>query len=237
MKPLYRCFAMFIRQISKDSMLYAVVAAPIVAACVFRFGIPQLEALLCEYFSKNTILSEYYLLFDLLLAVLTPYMICFASSMVMLAEYDENMSCYMAVTPVGKRGYIVSRLIFPAVVSFFASVVLMHFFSLATWSIQGILLACALTGLLSIAVSLMVVSFSRNRVEGMAMAKLTGFMMLGLPVPFFLHSGVQYLFCILPSFWIAKLFIVFNGLLILPVLLTALLWIWGLYGRFEKKLS
>ena len=228
---------MFLRQISKDSMLYAVIAAPLLAGCFFRFAIPQIESLLCNYFGKAAILSEYYLLFDLFLAVLTPYMLCFASSMVILTEYDENMVSYMAVTPVEKRGYIVSRLVLPVAVSLFLSVALMALFSLTQWSIERMLLVCFLSGILSVTEALMVVSFSRNRVEGMALAKLTGILMLGLPVPFFLFSGIQYLFSVLPSFWIAKLFKEGNYLLILPALFTSAVWSWLLYGRFEKKLS
>ena len=237
MKPLLRCFGMFLRQISKDSMLYAVLFAPVLAACMFRFGIPYAETLLCAYFGKPAILSNYYLLVDLFLAVLTPYMFCFASSMVMLTELDENMAAYMAVTPIGKRGYLTSRLVFPTVISFFVSILLMHFFSLTVWSVPILLITCLMTGLSSIAVSLLIVAYSHNRVEGMALAKLSGIILLGLPVPFFLFSGVQYLFSVLPSFWIAKLCIDQNLFFALPALLTCLLWIWVLYGRFEKKLA
>lgn len=228
---------MFLRQISKDGMLYASLAAPLLAGFAFRFGIPAAEAALCGYFGKAAILSEYYLLFDLFLAVMTPYIVCFVSSLVMLTEYDENMTSYMAVTPVGKRGYIVSRLVFPAVISIFASVIIMIIFSLTVWSAPILLITCALSSLLSIAVSLLLVSFSHNRVEGMALGKLTGIILMGLPVPFFLFSGVQYLFSILPSFWIAKLSVEDNYLYAIPALLTSFLWMWVLYGRFVKKLS
>jgi fluoroquinolone transport system permease protein len=218
-------------------MLFAVLTAPVLTACAFRFGIPYAEVLLCAYFDKVSILSGYYLLFDLFLAVMTPYMFCFASSMVMLTELDENMARYMAVTPVGKQGYIMSRLVFPGTIAFIVSVILMHFFSLTMWSAPFMTLTCFLTSLLSIAVSLLLVSFSHNRVEGMALAKLSGMIMLGLPVPFFLFSRTQYLFCILPSFWIAKLCVDGNLLLTIPAVLTSLLWILVLYGRFEKILS
>ncbi len=228
---------MFLRQISKDGMLYASLAAPLLAGFAFRFGIPAAEAALCGYFGKAAILSEYYLLFDLFLTVMTPYIVCFVSSLVMLTEYDENMTSYMAVTPVSKRGYIVSRLVFPAVIAFFASVIIMIIFSLTVWSAPTLLITCALSSLLSIAVSLLLVSFSHNRVEGMALGKLTGIILMGLPVPFFLLSGVQYLFSILPSFWIAKLVVEDSYLYAIPALLTSFLWMWALYGRFAKKLS
>ena len=235
-KPLLRSFGMFIRQISKDSMLLVVCIAPILAAFFFRFGIPIIERLLTVYLQETAILAPYYLLFDLLLSMLTPYMFCFASAMVMLTEYDENMTSYLAVTPIGKKGYILSRLVLPATISFLGSVLLLLYFSLTIWTMTMILLICLLTSLASIAVALLVFSISHNRVEGMAMAKLAGLMMLGLPVPFFLLSGVQYLFAILPSFWIAKLALEQNVLHFIPALLTSLVWIWLLYRKFERKL-
>ena len=237
MKPLLRSFNMFIRQISKDSMLFVVCAAPILAACFFRFGIPFVEELLCEYFNKAAILSPYYLLFDLLLSVLTPFMFCFASSMVILTEYDENMISYLAVTPVGKKGYLISRLIFPAAISFFVSVILMLRFVLTEWLFSMILATCLLTCILSVAVSLLLVSYSHNRVEGMALSKLSGLVMMGLPIPFFLLSDAQYLFSVLPSFWIAKLCIEQNYMFFIPSILTSFVWMWLLYKKFDKKIA
>jgi len=236
MKPLFRSFGMFIRQISRDSMLYAVCIAPLLAALFFRFGIPQIEALVCGYFNTSSILAGYYLLFDLFTAILTPFLFCFASSMVILTESDENISGYLAVTPVGKKGYLFSRFGFPAVISFFASMVLLSLLSLTSWTFSLMLVICFLASISSIAVSLLVVTFSHNRVEGMAVSKLSGIMMFGLLVPFFIFSEIQYLFSVLPSFWIAKLCLTRNYLFFIPAFLTSFLWIRVLYRQFERKL-
>jgi fluoroquinolone transport system permease protein len=235
MKPLVRSFRIFINQIFKDSMLAVVCIAPILTACFFRFGIPAVEKILCEYFQETTILADYYLLFDLFLSLITPYLLCFASAMVMLTEFDENIANYLAVTPVGKKGYVVSRLLFPALISVLASVLLMSWFTLTIWTLGMVALTCLLTSLLGMAVALLILSFSHNRVEGMAMAKLAGLLMLGLIVPFFLRSGVQYLLAPLPSFWIAKLCMKQNILFLLPSMLTSLIWGWFLYRRFKYK--
>jgi len=80
-------------------------------------------------------------------------------------------------------------------------------------------------------------SFSYNRVEGMAVAKMAGLIMLGLPVPFFLISNAQYLFSVLPSFWIAKLCLEDSYWFLVPASITSAIWIWLLYGKFKKKLS
>ena len=237
MRVLLRCFLIFIRQIARDSMLYAVCLAPLLAAVFFKFGIPLIEQQLCGLLSKSVILQEYYLLFDLFLSVLTPYMLSFASSMVILTEYDENMAVYMAVTPIGKAGYFISRLAFPAVISFGVSVFLLSVFSLTTLSILTIVLLSLLGSLQSIAVSLLLVSLSHNRVEGMALAKMSGILMLGLPVPFFVFSGIQYVFSPLPSFWTAKMAQEASFIPLIPALVTSLLWIIVLYGRFKRKLA
>lgn len=218
-------------------MLYAVCLAPLLAAVFFKFGIPVLEEELCAYLNMTALLSGYYLLFDLFLAILAPFMISFASSMVMLTEYDENMVGYMAVTPVGKSGYIISRLLFPAVISFVTTIILLLLFSLTDISLVYIVLLSMLGSVLSIAVSLLLVSFSHNRVEGMALSKLSGIILLGLPVPFFIFSGVQYLFSALPSFWIGKMLRDGNIFLLFPALLTSVLWIAVLYRRFKQKIS
>jgi fluoroquinolone transport system permease protein len=73
-------------------------------------------------------------------------------------------------------------------------------------------------------------------VEGLAVAKLSGLFMLGLPIPFFLFSNVQYWFFFLPSYWIAKLCIEQNYIFGVPALLSSILWMKILYRKFDRKL-
>lgn len=235
MKPLFRSFVLFIRQIFRDSMLAAVCGATLLTGFFFRYGVPAIERILYTRFQRP-ILVNYYLLFDLLLALLIPYLLTFAASMMMLTEYDENISAYLAVTPVGKGGYVASRLGLPATVAFAASIVLVWVFSLTQWKLWMLIAICALTSLASVGVALLLYSFSHNRVEGMAMAKMSGLLLMGLPVPFFLWSNTQYLFSPLPTFWIAKLGIEPNLLYFIAALLTSILWILLLYTKFLKKL-
>ncbi len=236
MKANARSFQMFIRQIRSDSMLFFMCFIPLLIAALFRFGIPYLEAFLRSVFEAPAILSGYYLLFDLFLSMFAPFFLVFISSMVMLSEIDENIAVYLAVTPIRKRGYLVSRLLYPAVVSLLVSAALMLFCALTPWTVWNILLACLLSVLLCVPVAMMIVVFSHNRVEGMALAKLSGLVLFGLPVPFFFHGGFQYLFAWLPSFWIAKVFADQAYWGVVPALLLSAALIWLQYRRFEKKL-
>lgn len=236
MKASLRSFQLFVRQIRSDSMLYMFCFLPFLMAGVFRFGIPFLEAQLCAVLGKASILADYYLLLDLFLAAFTPYFLVFISAMVMLAEIDERTAAYLAVTPIRKQGYLLSRLLYPALVSTLISILLMLFCTLTPWTFGGILLVCLLTVVLCVPVAMLIVTFSHNRVEGMALAKLSGLLLFGLPVPFFLTNELQYLFAWLPSFWIAKVF--YNAKLwaLLPALLVSFSWILAQYRRFARKL-
>ena len=204
MRPILKSFSLFIKQIRSDSMLVIVCFASFLAALFFRFAIPQIENILCRVLGLQAILSPYYLLFDLLLIMLTPFMFCFASAMVMLEEYDVNLSSYLSITPVGKKGYLVSRLLLPTGIACMGSLVLVNVFSLTAWSWQSLFWTTLLSGFSAIIEAMLVFSYSRNKVEGMAIAKLSGLLMLGLPIPFFMQSNLQYLFGLLPSFWIAS---------------------------------
>ena len=63
-----------------------------------------------------------------------------------------------------------------------------------------------LSSLLSIPVAMLIVTLSQNRVEGMAIGKIAGLVLFGLPAPFFIEGNFQYLLSWLPSFWTAKVF-------------------------------
>jgi fluoroquinolone transport system permease protein len=233
MKPLYQSFKQFIRQIISDSMLVLVCIAPILCGMVFKFVVPYL----IDLFYITPLITSYYLLFDLLLCVLTPYMFCFASSMIILGEIDDNICEYLYVTPIGKGGYLVSRLGLPAILSTIASIIIIHIFSLSNIGLLKIILLSIFSSMLSIIGSMIIVSIASNKVEGMALAKLSSLIIMGIFVPFFLPINLHWLFFIMPSFWIAAFALEATLVNALMTFLTSSLLLLLLYKRFIKKIE
>jgi fluoroquinolone transport system permease protein len=236
MKMYINSFKIFLRELWNDKMLIMVLFAPFLAGVAFKFGIPFLEKFLTETFNKDMIIAPYYLLFDLFLSVMVPYLICFVSALVMLTETDENVSIYMAVTPLSKGGYLISRLVVPAIISYPVTMIILALFSLTNQGILFYLIAPFLNCLLSVIVALLITAVSTNKVEGLALGKGAGIIMLGLPVPFFISSSARYLFVFLPSFWTAEFALSGNILPVLPALLLSMGMIWLLSKKFIKKL-
>ncbi|PAT01198.1 hypothetical protein CI105_08105 [Candidatus Izimaplasma bacterium ZiA1] len=237
MKAIIKSFKVFVVELFKDGMIIMILIAPFLIGSIFKFAIPFLELKLTSFFDKDVILTEYFLLFDLLLLVLTPYFISFAASMSMLDEYDLNLINHLSVTPLGKKGYLISRIILPLIIAYFMSILILIIFSLTTWSLVMLLSVSLLTCLLSLTSTLIVFSYSKNKIEGLALAKLSGVVMIGIFIPFILEKDVQYYFSFLPSFWIGKFTIDMSYYYFILALLLVLVWLFILYKKFISKLS
>ncbi len=222
---LFISFKQYLIQITKDAMLFIVCFAPFLCGVLFKFGIPSVS-----------MLEPYYILFDLLLAVLTPMMISYVSAMVILGDVDEGITRHMAVTPLGKSGYLISKLGLPLAASFFMTIIVMMIFSLTepdTWRIIGISI---LTSMLGLIMSMMVISIASNKVEGMAVMKLSGIIILGIPAAFLTAEKFQYLLFFLPSLWIAKFFMESSLFYFFLCIAVSTIWILLFIKKFIKKI-
>ena len=123
-------FKMFIRNIFSDGMLSAIICIPLLLAAIYRFVFP----LIVQHYPMLKDFSLYYPILDLFLAIMCPYMICFASVLVVLDETDMKINRYITITPLGKKGYLISRLIIPVLFAAIVSFVLLSFCSVSDMS-------------------------------------------------------------------------------------------------------
>lgn len=236
MKAIRLSFFQILAYMRRDMMLFAACLAPILAGLLFRFGIPLLEAALTDWFSISAILSPYYALIDILFAMLSPTMFCFISAMVSLEEADEKTAIYLFITPLKKTGYLSARLAVPAATAFLITVILLPIFKLTTVSSIAILLLAASGTLQGIIVALLILTLSSNKLEGMAVTKLSMLTIFGAVIPFFIKDNIQYLLFLLPSFWIGKAACENKLLYILPAFTCSAIWIYFLLKRYLCKI-
>lgn len=228
-------FMQYLNQIARDAMLFLSCLAPVLYGLFMKFGIPAAEKFLTGYYSREEVLVPYFLIFDLFLVVLTPMMFSFASSMVILGEIDDGITKYMSVTPLGRGGYLISRLILPLTLSFVVSIIVMNVFSLDIISFEMIILLSFLSSVLGFITTMMVVSLSANKVEGMAITKMSGISMIGIILPFFVLTRIQYLAIMLPSFWMAKFALEGKITYLILCVMVSAGWILLLLRKFMKK--
>lgn len=236
MNPTYCSFQVFLKQIHRNGMSAIIYIIPIVTILLFKIVIPLSNQYLAEATGGEWTLSQYYTLIDMLLIVMTPYLYCFVSSMIIFDELDENTISSLIISPIGKTGYLVSRLVIPSLCGGIISLIITAVCSLSDMSLWIICISTFLITLLCIITCLMVVSFAGNKVEGMALFKFAGLIFSGLIIPFVLNTPIQYLFCILPSFWIGKTVHSPHVWFILSALLCSACWAFVLFRIFRQKI-
>lgn len=236
MRAIRLSFFQMLAYMRQDMMLFTVCFAPVPIGLVFRFAIPFLEAVLTDWFHISAIIAPYYALIDTFFAMLSPTMFCFVSAMVSLEEADEKTAAYLFVTPLGKNGYLAARFCIPSVVAFLVTVVLLPVFKLTSLSTIDIVLLAAGGTLQGIITSLLILTISSNKLEGMAVAKLSGLMIFGTAIPFFIKDDLQYVLFSLPSFWIGKAVCENILLYMLPAFTLLALWIYSLLKRYLRKI-
>lgn len=235
MRKTIRLFKMGMRQITRDGMLFALLPAPFLLGLFVRFGVPFVDSLLQRELSFS--IQPWYSLADAMLLAMTPLLLGMSSAFVLLDEKDEGTGLYYQITPVEGYAYLGARIGIPMIWSFLCSIFVTMVFGISDAPFARVAAAALISSLLGLSVSMMVVSFAGNKVEGLAISKLSGIILIGLAAVWFVPAPYRYLASFLPSYWLGDL--VQNGVGLLPVLgglLTGILWI-GVFTRvFLRKI-
>ncbi len=236
MRAIRLSFVQMLAYMRRDVMLFAACLAPILIGFVFRFVTPFLETVLTDWLNRPAIIAPYYALIDILFTMLSPAMFCFVSAMVSLEEADEKIAMYLFITPLGRTGYLFARLGIPAVAAFIITVILLPVFKLTALFPIDVLLFAAVGTLQGLIVALLILTFSSNKLEGMAISKLSALTILGAVIPFFIKDNIQYISFSLPSFWIGKAVCENTLSYIFPALVLSVVWIWFLLKLYLRKI-
>jgi fluoroquinolone transport system permease protein len=230
-----RALGAFAGQLRRDGMLVLLLCAPVIALPLIGWGVPQLNWLLGKQWGLVDLLLPYYTLFDVLMVLLVPYLVGFAAVLAMLDEYDENITKHLLISPLGYKGYLITRLLLPALLAMVASLVGLNCFALSAWSFVDMVILSFMAALLCLPVNMVVFILAHNKVEGLVLAKVAGLMLLGLPLPFFANDYWFLLAAPLPSLWLGY-YAHQPGLgPLLLMLLTSVFWMMLLYRRFRLK--
>ena len=227
MRAIRFSFFQMVRTMRRDMMLFVSCFVPIFAGLFFRFAIPFLEDVFLIRFHMAAVIFPYYRLIDVF---------CFVSAMISLEEADEKTAAYLFITPLGKTGYLSARLGVPAVTAFLITVFLLPVFRLTDLSLIAILLFAAGGTMQGMIEALLIVTISSNKLEGMAVAKLSMLPVVGAVIPFFIRENIQYVLSWLPSFWIGKAAHENRVVYMLPAFALSAVWIGFLFKRYLRKM-
>ncbi|HMK48001.1 MAG TPA: ABC transporter [Methanocella sp.] len=224
-----------IKNVARDPFLKWMIPAPFAMALAFRFLIPEASTLATPWVE----LKSYYPL--LLSAVVTfvPLMYGIVVGFMLLDERDENTLTALKVTPMSPKKYLLYRITTPVVVSIITTLLAYPLVGLLDVGLASLIAIIALSSLSAPFIALIFAAFARNKVEGFAIQKMLGSVLMIPLVAWFIPMNWQLLFGTFPTYWPLKAFWVATTgepgvwAYVLAGGLVHLAFIWVLIKRFD----
>jgi fluoroquinolone transport system permease protein len=225
----------------RDSLLIYIVIVPWLMVLMLRLLIPNISAWFDNTYSID--LETYYPLILSFLVMQTPLMFGIIAGLLVLDERDEHTLMALRVTPLPLLGYMGYRIGMTMLVSIVTVVLVLPLTGLLPLAqLPAVLPSVALASLIGPLLALVMVVFAGNKLEGLALMKGFGILLVGPLAAYFITSRWQLLLGVLPTYWPARAYWeASNGGTGWPFLLVGfayyvLLLVW-LLGRFQRRLD
>ena len=230
-----------IRGTYRDPLLVMVVVAPVIWTTGVAVLTPRATALLAR--RNGFDLVPYYPLILTAFLLLTSIIVVGAlAAFLVLDEVDAGTLTALRVTPVPLSAFFGYRAATVLVVTTVYVVATMSFSGLLSPGLVPALIPIGLlAGLSAVVTLLLIIAMAGNKIQGLAMVRALGMLIAGLPcVPWFISSGWNLAFGVLPPYWAAKAFwVAYEHGNWWPYLLAGvgynLAIAWPLFRRFRAK--
>lgn len=188
-----------------DALLLVALSGPLLLAVALRVGYPATTELVADRFGVD--LAPYRpVVLAALVLLHVPMMLGMVASMLLLDDIDERHLHALRVTPLTLQRYATYRLASAAGLALGSLAVCLPLSGLAGGFAPGpLVLAAVLASAQAGLVVLAVAGFAGNKVEGLALLKLIGGVMVAVPVAAWWTDGVAWwVLGLLPPAWPAR---------------------------------
>ena len=188
-----------LRLIFRDPVLYVMFFIPLLFILLLRFGLPPLLEVM-------PVLVSYKMVILASICLVTAMFPAFIFSFIMLDEKDLEVMAAIRVLPVSSSVFILYRLLFISLFSFFFNLLILILSNQTEWSIGKMLLVSVPVAMVSSVNCLIITAFSSNKIVGATWMKGLNFLFM-IPVLTYIFEGSwEYILGILPYYWIFKLY-------------------------------
>ncbi len=193
-----------IRNIFRDDILKILLFVPMIFILMLRFGLP----LLLDYVP---VIEAYKFLIIGALCLVTASFPAFIVSFIMLDEKDEGIFIMFRVLPMSDLKFFFYRMGFQITFSWIYTLLILLLSGSVEMSLWQKISAAFLFSLLPPVITLVTITFARNKIEGVTIMKLLNFIIF-LPVAaFFMDVPWKYLFGVIPVYWSYQIVDIYNN--------------------------
>lgn len=193
-----------VRNVRRDSLLRWFIFLPLLIVLALRFAIPFATQLLWERLSFD--LHPYYQLINSFLYLIMPLLVGMILGFLLLDQRDDQTLTALQVTPLSLNGYLIYRISLPLLISLVTTLVMVPLAGLGQVNIAAHLAAALCAAPLAPMFALFNAAFAQNKVQGLAVMKASSVISIPPFVAYFVTSGWQWLFGLVPTYWPAKVY-------------------------------
>lgn len=235
-----------LRRVTRDPLMAGIIAAPLAVALIFRFAVPDAEALqatLAAYLGEDvgaSMARAAPLLLMSLLTAIAPGLVGAVYGLLLVGERDERTMMALRVMPVSFARYVAARLLTPLAFSVGVTIVAYPVAGLAPLPITTVALIAIVNAISAPVVALAMAAFARNKMAALAVMRVAN-SVLALPVvAYFAVPPMLYPAWLSPAYWQMKsLWLAADALPFLGTLAVAaamnILLLLLFYALFERQ--
>jgi fluoroquinolone transport system permease protein len=195
-----------LKSIRRDPALFYMLVIPPLMIPAARFLLPAASAYLSENFGFGLV-PYYPMLLSFFFVLQIPMLFGVLVGLLVLDEKDDDTLMALRVTPISMTGYALYRGAAAVLLGALYVCIALPLTGLLPSSLLPAMVPVALlSGLTAPVFALLLAALARNKVEGLALMKALSVFMLGPLAAYFVGSGWQILFGVLPTYWPAKAF-------------------------------
>jgi fluoroquinolone transport system permease protein len=225
-----------VKRIVRDPIMAIMMLAPLLLITVFKL----LEVFLLPFIALKTgfdpapyeayILSFVVLMNAGMLGIVTGFM--------MLDDRDGNITELLAVTPLGRSGYLINRITFASICSVVYCIIGFAVLNLADLPFLSKLFLCLLSALYAAIIGLLIFSGADDKVKGLTFAKAVNAMVLFAFADLFSLNWLTILSWFFPAYWVTAIIQAPDALPVYGIaIFVHVVWLLLLIFRYQRKTS
>jgi fluoroquinolone transport system permease protein len=193
-----------LKNIHRDPLLRWFILLPVLIAAALRWGVPWLASTILNQFNFD--ITPYYVLITSFITMTMPLLVGTIIGFLLLDQRDDRTLHALAVTPLSLKGYLAYRIAAPLMISIALSIVVVRFSGMVEIGFESLLIASICAAPLAPLVALFLGAFAQNKVQGFALSKGSGIILVPPLAAWFIPLPWQLLFGISPTYWPVKVF-------------------------------
>ena len=192
------------KQIKRDPMLPWMMLFPLVIAMAIRFGLPGLQQWVLAQYQID--IMQYAPLMQSVLVLMSPLVIGMIIGFLLLDQKDENSLSAIALTPASLVGYLFKKMALPLILSIPVTILSLWITQLIPFVFGRALFVAILALPLAPCFGLFLAVFADNKVQGLALSKISGLFIVPPIFGWIYQDGLGWLSGLMPTYWVCHVF-------------------------------